>query len=68
MVILENVKIKGSHDQVIDAYDACDQNGKFGWSSPERAGLARSVAVRMNELTNAISDFAVGTHMSASIL
>lgn len=66
--LLENVEIKGSHDQVIDAYDACDQNGKFNWATPERAGLARNVAVRMNELTNAISDFAVGTHMSASIL
>lgn len=68
MVFLTNVEIKGSHDQVIDAYDACDQNGKFGWSSPERAALARNVAVRINELTNAISDFAVGTNMSASIM
>ena len=67
MVLLKNVEIKGSHDQVIDAYDACDQ-GKCGWSTPERAALARNVAVRINELTNAISDFAVGTNMSASIL
>ena len=68
MVLLTNVEIKGSHDRVIDAYDVCDQNGKFGWSTPDRAALARNVAVRMNELTNAISDFAVGTNMSASIL
>ena len=68
MVFLTNVEIKGSHDQVIDAYDACDQNGKFNWATPERAALARNVAVRINELTNAISDFAVGTNMSASIL
>ena len=68
MVLLQNVEIKGSHDQVIDAYDAGDQNGKFGWSTPERAALARNVAVRINELTNAISDFAVGTNMSASIM
>ena len=70
MALLENVEIKGSHDQVIDAYNAGDQNGKFGWTTPtpECAGLARSVAVRINELTNAISDFAVGTNMSASIL
>ena len=70
MALLENVEIKGSHDQVIDAYNAGDQNGKFGWTTPtpECAGLARNVAVRINELTNAISDFAVGTNMSASIL
>lgn len=70
MVFLTNAEIKGSHDQVIDAFDACDQNGKFGWcwSTPDRAALARNVVVHMNELTNAISDFAVGTHMSASIL
>lgn len=67
MVLLTNVEIKGSHDQVIDAYDVCDQNGKFNWATPERAGLARNVAVRINELTNAISDFAVGTNMSARI-
>ena len=68
MVLLENVEIKGSHDQVIDAFDACDQNGKFNWATPDRVALARSVAVRINELTNAISDFVVGTNMSASIL
>ena len=68
MVLLTNVEIKGSHDQVIDAYDAGDQNGKFDWTSPELAAQARNVAVRINELTNAISDFAVGTNMSASIL
>lgn len=68
MALLENVEIKGSHDQVIDAFDAGMQNGKIGWSTNERAALARTVAVRMNELTNAISDFTVGTNMSASIL
>lgn len=65
MALLENVEIKGSHDQVIDAFDAGVQNGKISWL------LARTVAVlavRMNELTNAISDFTVGTNMSASIL
>ena len=68
MALLENVEIKGSHDQVIDAFDAGMQNGKINYYTPERAGLARNVAVRMNELTNAISDFTVGTNMSASIL
>ena len=68
MVLLTNIEIKGSHDQVIDAYDAGDQNGVFGWSTPEHAAHARNMAVRINELTNAISDFAVGTNMSASIL
>lgn len=68
MALLENVEIKGSHDQVIDAFDAGLQNGKINYYTPERAGLARNVAVRINELTNAISDFTVGTNMSASIL
>lgn len=68
MALLQNVEIKGSHDQVIDAYDAGLQNGKINWSSPERAALARNVAVRINELTNAISDFTLGTNMSASIM
>ena len=68
MVLLTNIEIKGSHDQVIDAFDAGMQNGKINYYTPERAGLARNVAVRINELTNAISDFAVGTNMSASIL
>lgn len=68
MALLENAEIKGSHDQVIDAFDAGMQNGKIGWSTNERAGLDRSVAVRINELTNAISDFTVGTNMSACIL
>lgn len=68
MALLENVEIKGSHDQVIDAFDAGMQNGKINYYTPERAGLARNVAVRINELTNAISDFTVGTNMSASIL
>lgn len=68
MALLENVEIKGSHDQVIDAFDAGMQNGKINYYTPERAGLARNVAVRINELANAISDFAVGTNMSASIL
>ena len=67
MALLENVEIKGSHDQVIDAFDAGLQNGKINYP-PERAALARTVSVRINELTNAISDFAVGTNMSASIL
>lgn len=69
MALLENVEIKGSHDQVIDTFDAGMQNGKINYyNTPERAGLARNVAVRMNELANAISDFTVGTNMSASIL
>ena len=68
MALLENVEIKGSHDQVINAFDAGLQNGKISWSTPEYAALARTVTVRINELTNAISDFAVGTYMSASIL
>ena len=68
MVLLTNIEIKGSHDQVIDAFDAGMQNGKINYYTPERAGLARNMAVRINELTNAISDFAVGTNMSASIL
>lgn len=69
MALLKNVEIKGSHDQVIDAFDAGVQNGKINYyNTPERAALARNVAVRMNELTNAISDFTVGTNMSASIL
>lgn len=63
MVLLTNVEIKGSHDQVINAYNAGVQNGKIGEMS-----IARTVAMRINELTNAISDFAVGTNMSASIL
>ena len=68
MALLQNVEIKGSHDQVIDAFEAGLQNGKINLSSPERRALARTVATRMNELTNAISDFTVGTNMSASIL
>lgn len=68
MAHLNNVEIKGSHDQVINAYNAGVQNGKIDWSTNERAALARTVAMRINELTNAISDFAVGTNMSASIL
>ena len=69
MALLENVEIKGSHNQVIDAYDAGVQNGKINYyNTPERAALARTVTLRMNELANAISDFAVGTNMSASIL
>lgn len=66
--LLTNINIKGSHDQVIDAYDANVQNGKISWSTPEYAAQARNMAVRINELTNAISDFALGTNMSASIL
>ena len=66
--LLTNIETKGSHDQVIDAYDACVQNGKISWSTPEYAAQARNMAVRINELTNAISDFALGTNMSASIL
>ena len=66
--LLTNIEIKGSHDQVIDAYDANVQNGKISWSTPEYAAQARNMAVRINELTNAISDFALGTNMSASIL
>lgn len=68
MALLYNVEIKGSHNQLIDAFDAGMQNGKIGWSTNERAALARTVTVRMNELTNAISDFTVGTNMSVSIL
>ena len=68
MVLLENVEIKGSHDQVIDAFDASVQNGKISWPTPELAAQARNMAVDINELTNAISDFAVGTNMSASIM
>ena len=68
MVLLENVEIKGSHDQVIDAFDASAQNGKISWSTPEYAAQARNMAVRINELTNAISDFVLGTNMSARIL
>ena len=68
MVLLTNIEIKGSHDQVIDAYDASVQNGKISWPTPEHAAQARNMAVRINELTNAISDFALGTNMSASIL
>ena len=68
MVLLTNIEIKGSHDQVIDAFDAGMQNGKINYYTPEHAAQARNVAVRINELTNAISDFAVGTNMSASIL
>ncbi len=67
MALLENVEIKDSHDQVINAFDAGLQNGKINYP-PERAALARNVAARMNELTNAISDFTVGTNMSACIL
>lgn len=67
MALLENVEIKGSHDQVIDAFDAGVQNGKINYT-PERAAIARTVTLRMNELANAISDFTVGTNMSASIL
>ena len=68
MALLENVEIKGSHDQVINAFDTGLRNGKIGWSTPEHAAQARNMAVRINELTNAISDFALGTNMSASIL
>ena len=68
MVLLTNIEIKGSHDQVIDAFDAGMQNGKINYYTPEHAAQARNMAVRINELTNAISDFAVGTNMSASIL
>ena len=68
MVLLDNVETKGSHNQVIDAYDASVQNGKISWSTPEYAAQVRNMAVRINELTNAISDFALGTNMSASIL
>ena len=67
MVLLTNIEIKGSHDQVIDAYDASVQNGRISWPTPEHAAQARNMAVRINELTNAISDFALGTNMSASI-
>ena len=68
MVLLTNIEIKGSHDQVIDAFDAGMQNGKINYYTPEHAAQVRNMAVRINELTNAISDFAVGTNMSASIL
>ena len=68
MALLENVEIKGFHDQVIDAFDAGMQNGKINYYTPEHAAQVRNMAVRINELTNAISDFAVGTNMSASIL
>ena len=68
MVLLTNIEIKGSHDQVIDVFDAGMQNGKINYYTPEHAAQARNMAVRINELTNAISDFAVGTNMSASIL
>ena len=63
MVLLGYTEIKGSHDQVINAYNAGVQNGKI-----EEMSIARTMAMRINELTNAISDFAVGTNMSASIM
>lgn len=69
MALISCTDIKGIHDTIINAFDADLQNSKINYySTPEQAALARTVAVRMNELTNAISDFVVGTNMSASIM
>ena len=67
MALISWTDIKGIHDTIIDAFDAGMKSGKISYSTPERAAEARSAALNVNEIVNAISDFVVGTNMSAQI-
>lgn len=67
MALISWTDIKGIHDTIIDAFDAGMQSGKISYSMPERAAEYRKDALHVNEIVNAISDFVVGTNMSAQI-
>lgn len=67
MALISWTDIKGIHDTIIDAFDAGLNSGKISYSTPERAAEYRKYALHVNEIVNAISDFVVGTNMSAQI-
>ena len=67
MALISWTDIKGIHDTIIDAFDAGMKSGKISYSTPERAAEYRKDALHVNEIVNAISDFVVGTNMSAQI-
>lgn len=67
MALITREDIKGIHDTIINAFTAGLQNGKISYSTPDRAAQANLDALRVNEIVNAISDFVVGTNMSAQI-
>ena len=67
MALISWTDIKGIHDTIIDAFDAGMKSGKISYSTPERAAEYRNDALHVNEIVNAISDFVVGTNMSAQI-
>ena len=67
MALISWTDIKGMHDVIINAFDAGMKSGKISYSTPERAESYRKDALHVNEIVNAISDFVVGTNMSAQI-
>lgn len=67
MSLINREELKGVHDIIINAFDAGLKSGKISYSSPERTVQYRNDALHVNEIVNAISDFALGTNMSAMI-
>lgn len=68
MALINREDIKGIQDVIINAFDAGMKSNKISYSTPERATQARLDAMHVNEIVNAISDFVVGTNMSAMIV
>ena len=67
MALINREDIKGIQDVIINAFDAGVQNHKISYATPERFQQARLDALHVNEIVNAISDFVVGTNMSAQV-
>lgn len=68
MALINRQDIKGIQDVIINAFDAGLQSKKISYSTPERTAQARLDATHVNEIVNAISDFVVGTNMSAMVV
>lgn len=68
MSLINREDIKGIQDVIINAFDAGVQNHKISYATPERFQQARLDALHVNEIVNAISDFVVGTNMSAQVV
>lgn len=67
MVLLDWADIKGMQDVIINAFDAGVKSGIVSYKSPECAESYRKDVLHINEIVNAISDFIMGTNMSARI-
>lgn len=68
MALINRQDIKGIQDVIINAFDAGLKSNKVCYATPERTAQARLNAVNVNEIVNAISDFVVGTNMSAMVV